>query len=136
MGRRFHRTGKVNAGDHRKATHHRPLAGNGQAILVIEGGVLDADGYIAVHQVGFVEISKRRPGAAVRLLDHNRLEFSHATQLLATIAPMTIYAVIDGIVLKTCMPGTSPGMRILGSGTRLRPAPLPDAPPASPRSGG
>src|SRR5262245_9947912 len=136
MGRRFHRTGKVNPGDHRKATHHRCLARNSEAVFVIEGRVLDTDGYIAVHQVGFVEIGKRNLGAAVRLLDHNRLEFSHATQLLVMSSPTSNNVDIDGIVLKTCMPGTSPGMRILGSGTCLRPAPLPDAPRASPRSAG
>src|SRR5262249_33346126 len=116
MSRGFHRTGKVDPGNHRKATHHRSLAGNGEAVLVIEGRILDTDGHIAVHQIGFVEIGQRRLGAAVRLLDHNRLEFSHATQPLVMIASTPTITVIDDIVLKTCMPGTSPGMKILASG--------------------
>ena len=32
----FDRAGEVDAGDHRKAAHHRRLAGDGEAVLVID----------------------------------------------------------------------------------------------------
>ena len=74
----FHGAGEIDAGDHREAAHHRRLAGDGEAVLVVDGGIFDADGDVAVHQIGFVEIGERGLGAAIRLLDHDRLECRHA----------------------------------------------------------
>ena len=71
--------GEIDAGDHREAAHHRRLAGDGEAVLVVDAGIFDADGDVAVHQIGFVEIGQRGLGAALGLLDHDRLECRHGT---------------------------------------------------------
>ena len=73
----FHRAGEIDAGDHREAAHHRRLAGDGKAVLVVDGRIFDADGDVAVHEVCFVEIGERGLGAALRLLDHDRFECRH-----------------------------------------------------------
>ena len=84
---RFDRAGEVDAGDHREPAHNRRLAGDREAVLVIDRGIFDADGDVAVHQICFVEISERGLGAAVRLLDHDRLECRHGpTPRLAGLA--------------------------------------------------
>ena len=43
---------KSTPGDHREAAHDRQLAGDREAILVVDGRVLDADVDVAVHEVG------------------------------------------------------------------------------------
>jgi hypothetical protein len=74
---RFHRAGKIDAGDHREAAHYRRLAGDGEPVFVVECGIFDADGDVAVHQIGFIKIGERGLRAAVRFLDHDRLECRH-----------------------------------------------------------
>ena len=54
-----HCTGTVNASHHRPLAHHRPLVGNGQAILVIEGGVRHRHGDISQRQARFVNCLDR-----------------------------------------------------------------------------
>ena len=54
------------------------FAGDGEAVFVVERGIFDADGDVTVHQIGFVEISERGLGAAIRLLDDDCLECRHA----------------------------------------------------------
>jgi hypothetical protein len=40
---------EVDPGDHREAPHHRGLAGDGKAILVVQRRPLDPHGDVAVH---------------------------------------------------------------------------------------
>ncbi len=53
-----HRAGKVDARDQRERADDRRLAGEGQPILVIDGGIFDVDGDITLHQVGLGQIGK------------------------------------------------------------------------------
>ena len=75
---RFNAARKIDTCDHGEPPHDRHLAGDRQSILVVERGVFDTDGHVAVHQIRFVEISECGLGAAVRLFDDNRLERRHA----------------------------------------------------------
>ena len=78
--------GEIDAGDHRKAPHHRRLAGDGEAVLVVQRRPFDADGDVAVHQFGFVELRERDGGAFFGLVDPDRLECSprvHSRDLFA-----------------------------------------------------
>ncbi len=68
--------GEIDAGDHGKAPHHRRLAGDGEAVLVVQRRPLDGDGDIALHQLGFIELRERGGGALLRLVDPDRLERS------------------------------------------------------------
>src|SRR5262249_3821180 len=68
---------KIDARDHRPSPHHRRLSGQSKAVLIVDGRPFDADGDVAVHEVGLVEIGQRNPLAAVCLLDHDRLECRH-----------------------------------------------------------
>jgi hypothetical protein len=77
VGRRFHLACEIDAGDHREAAHHRHLAGDGEAVLVVDGGPGNADGDVAVHQVGFVELGQGYALPLVGLLDHDRFELRH-----------------------------------------------------------
>ena len=79
---RFYRAGEVDPGYHREPAHNRRLAGDCKPIFVIECGIFDTDGHVAVHQICFVEISERGLGSAVRLFDDDRLECRHVTRLL------------------------------------------------------
>ena len=54
----FHRAGEIDAGDHRKTANDGRFAGDRESVLVIHGGPFDADGDIAFHQIGFVEIGE------------------------------------------------------------------------------
>ena len=77
MRRRFHRTGEVDAGDHREAAHHRRLAGDGEAVLVIHRRIFDPDGDVAVHQILVVEIGDPHRLAGRRLVDDDGFESTH-----------------------------------------------------------
>jgi hypothetical protein len=68
---------EVDAGDHREASHHGRLAGDGQAILVVQRRPLDRDRDVAFHQFGFVELCQCGGGAFLRLVDPDGLERSH-----------------------------------------------------------
>ena len=69
--------GEVDAGDHRETPHHRRLAGDREAVLVVERRPFDANGDVALHQLGFVELRERGGGALFRLVDPDRLERCH-----------------------------------------------------------
>jgi hypothetical protein len=75
----FHRTGKIDPGNHREAANDRGFAGDREPVLVIHRRPFDANGDIAVHQIGFVEIGKAGRLPAITLVDHNRLECRHAS---------------------------------------------------------
>jgi len=49
--------GEVNATHHRKVADHFASAGDGEPILVVEAGVTNIDGDIALGQVGIGELS-------------------------------------------------------------------------------
>src|SRR5437660_1333068 len=51
---------KVDAGDHREATHHRRLAGEREAVLVVQRRPFHAHGDVALHQLGLVELRELR----------------------------------------------------------------------------
>jgi hypothetical protein len=71
-----HHAGEVDARDHREAAHHRQLAGDGQPVLVVDGGVRDPHQNVAVHEVADGEIANADAllllGVAI---DDQRLEF-------------------------------------------------------------
>ena len=73
----FDGAGEVDAGDHRKAPHHRGLAGDGETILVVQRRPFDGDRNVAFHQFGFVELRQRDGGTFFRLVDPDGLERSH-----------------------------------------------------------
>jgi len=77
IGRGLDRAGEIDSRNHRKAAHHRNLAGDRQAILVIERRPFDPDGDVTLHQIALIEIGEAgfRPGLG--LLDHDRLERRH-----------------------------------------------------------
>jgi len=51
--------GEIDAGDHRPAPDDGRLAGQREGVLVVDGGVADPDGDVAVHQFPFAQL---RPG--------------------------------------------------------------------------
>ena len=75
------RTDQIDAGDHRKPAHDRALAGNGKAVLVVEGGVAHTQPDIPFRQLRLVDLLERRPVACVVLLDQNA--FEHNQPLLS-----------------------------------------------------
>ncbi len=81
VARTLDRAGEIDAGDHREPAHHRRLAGQRQAVLVVQRRPFDAHGDVAVHQLGFVELGQRGGGALVRLVDPDRLERCHDAAL-------------------------------------------------------
>jgi hypothetical protein len=50
-----HHAGAVDAGDHGPLPHHRALVGDGQAVLVVERGPVDAHQHVVRWQGRFVE---------------------------------------------------------------------------------
>ena len=58
IGGGFDRAGEIDAGNERPAADDRGLAGEGQRILVVEGGVRDAHGDVAVHEVAIAKTGK------------------------------------------------------------------------------
>ncbi len=74
--------GKIDARDHREAAHHRRLAGDGETVLVVDGGIFDADGDVAVHQILLVEILQRDGLTRLGLLDDDGLECRHGFPLM------------------------------------------------------
>ena len=77
MRRSLDRAREVDAGDHREASHDGSLAGDGKAVLVVDGRVADPDGDIAVHQLIVVEIADRAAISLLALVDDHRLERTH-----------------------------------------------------------
>jgi hypothetical protein len=84
MRRRFHNAGEIDASDHREAPHHRRLAGDGEAVFVIQRRIFDADGDVAVHQIFPVEIGKRDRLAGFRFVDDDGFESGHSYNLMCS----------------------------------------------------
>src|SRR4029077_13420641 len=83
------RAGEIHARDHREAAHDRSLAGDREAVLVVDGRPFDPDRDIAIHQAGLVEVLEADVLACVGLADHDRLEGRHGSRLrLAGPPPM------------------------------------------------
>ena len=61
----LHRPRAIDTRHHRKLAHHRRLAGDGEAIFVVDGGIIDANGHIAFRQIAFVDVGDFRFGAGV-----------------------------------------------------------------------
>src|SRR5207253_11510340 len=54
---RRHRAGAVNPRDHRPAAYDRRAVGDGQAVLVVERGVLHVDGDVALRQEAVIDLA-------------------------------------------------------------------------------
>ena len=75
----FHRAGEIDAGDHREAAHHRRLAGDGEAVLVVDASEYSTRTVTSPSiRLASSKSVERGLGAALRLLDHDRLECRHA----------------------------------------------------------
>src|SRR6476660_9761904 len=118
---RFHRSGEIDSRDHREPAHDGCFARYRETILVVHGGIFDADGHVAVHQICFVKIGQRGFGTAISLFDHNRFKRGHATEL-----HIVGWAYSSKDVRARGKPLTS----------RVRPVPLRVGPPAFPRWAG
>ena len=70
MGGGLDGAGEVDAGDHRVAADDRGFAGEGEAVLVIDGRVRDADANIARHEVGGSEVLPANALATLAFFDH------------------------------------------------------------------
>ena len=94
--RTLHRAGEIDAGDHRQAPYHRRLAGQGQAVLVVERRPFDANGDVAVHQFGFIELRNRAfvPFSVLSMLialnvamTHSHFRFRRCLSAISGCAP-------------------------------------------------
>ena len=54
MARLLDDAGQIDAEHHRKAADHRRLARKREPVLVVDGGMADADDDVAVHQFRFL----------------------------------------------------------------------------------
>ena len=68
------RTGNIDARHHREFAHHRALAGDRQAVLVVQRRTLDAHRHVALGQLRLVDVLHRSAVAGVVLLDQYSLE--------------------------------------------------------------
>ncbi|MPM77179.1 hypothetical protein SDC9_124179 [bioreactor metagenome] len=68
------RAGDVDAGHHRELADDGALAGDRQAILVVQRRIVDTDRHIAFRQLAVVDILHSRAIAGLVLLDQNSLE--------------------------------------------------------------
>ena len=93
MRARPHRTGEVDAGNERERADDRRLAGKGERVLVVQGGMADLDGDVAFGQVTLLDPARprRRPavGAAIddERPDHPWPPFSQNAKGPARSAP-------------------------------------------------
>ena len=104
----FDGAGEIDAGDHRETPHHRRLAGDGKAILVVQRRPFDRDGDVAFHQFGFVELGERGGGALVRLVDPDRLERSQGN-LPELCLSGSVYR-----IRRAAQPGATTGFSTIG----------------------
>jgi len=79
MGGLLDSAGEIDARDHWKTPDHRRLAGDGETILVVQRRPLDANGDVAFHQIGFVELDEGRGRTLLRLVDPDCFEHGHRT---------------------------------------------------------
>src|SRR4029079_1363779 len=86
MAGRDHGSGKIDARDQRKLPDDRRPPGDREAILVIDGRMLDGDGYIARHEIIFAEGHEIERLTLVGLADQNGAKLTtHETPLLAKL---------------------------------------------------
>ena len=74
IGARGHRTGEIDARHHRKTAHDRRLAGDRQAVLVVERRPFDPHGDVALGQHGLVDLLQLCLVAGLVLGDQDALE--------------------------------------------------------------
>ncbi|MNN96201.1 hypothetical protein D3C81_2151460 [compost metagenome] len=72
--------GQVDARHHGELAHHRPAAGDGQGVLVVQRAVADAHLHVAFGQPRLVERLHAGTVTAVVLVDQNGTE--HGSHLL------------------------------------------------------
>ena len=119
--------GEVDAGDHRPAAHHRRLAADREAVLVVHRRMRDADGDVALHQFALGEIGEGEVGAGLTLRRHQGLERRHR-HLPQRPVPNTT---------RLQRPKDAATPRCVRSCLfRIRPAALPASAPAARRSAG
>ncbi len=85
MGRALDDAREVDPGDHGKAAHHRSFARDRKTILVVERRPSDADGDVAIHQIGRIEVGKVDLLPDVGFLDDNGSKRRHGDSPIQTI---------------------------------------------------
>ena len=70
-------SGEVDARDHRPAPHDGGAASDGEAVLVVQRRMGNADGDVAFHQVGLGELAEGDAGAGFALAGDQGLEGRH-----------------------------------------------------------
>ena len=91
------RARKIDAGDHWESPHDRRLAGDREAVLVVERRPFDADRDVALHEVPLVEIGERGLRAALRFVDHDRFEGRHGQPAGMRMSVGKIAQVVAGV---------------------------------------
>ncbi len=81
MEGRLDHAGEIDAENHRKAPDDRRFSRQRESVLVVDGGVGDADGHVAVHQLGFVHLDEADVLSGVGLVGSNGFEW-HGLRLL------------------------------------------------------
>ena len=71
-----HGASEVDPRHHWKLAYHRPLAGDGQAILVVQCRPIDTDGDITFRQLRFVDLLNAGTVAGIILLNENSVKHS------------------------------------------------------------
>ena len=89
------RAGEIDAGDHRKAAHHRRLAGDGEPVLVVDGRMAHPHQDIALHQGVGSEVLQGDALACIGLLDEDGLELH--SLLLKMMRPQ-----FNNVVVRPC----------------------------------
>ncbi len=62
---------QIDAGHHREFAHHRRGTGDRQAILVVQGRIIDVDGHIALGQLRLIDLGERHALLVVGLFDQD-----------------------------------------------------------------
>ena len=70
-------TREIDAGNHREATHHRSLAGDGETVLVVDRRESDVNVDIALHQIALTHDDVIGVLAVIVFVDANGSEVSH-----------------------------------------------------------
>ncbi|MCY1521579.1 hypothetical protein D9M68_563990 [compost metagenome] len=74
MAAGLHRAGQVDARHHGELAHHRDLAGDGQAVLVVQGAVGHTHRDITLGQLSFVQLGVTGTVTGLVLLDQDCVE--------------------------------------------------------------
>ena len=77
--------GAVYSRDHGPGAHHRSAVGDGQAVLVIEAGVLNAAAHVAGRQLRLVQLGHARSETSLCLVEQQ--SFEHHVCPLWWVAP-------------------------------------------------